>query len=56
MVGHHNDLVATGTNTPGLFVLRRGFPVSVLVGEIRLYATALTPTECSSRVFYLPES
>ena len=34
LVSYHNDLVVAGTTTPGLFVLRRGFGVAGLKGDI----------------------
>jgi hypothetical protein len=54
LVGYHNQIVAAGATTPGLFVLRRGFGISVLVEELVLHAYCLTPIECASAVWYLP--
>jgi hypothetical protein len=56
LVSYHNDMVAAGTTTPGLFVLRLGFGVSVLVGELALPSYCLTPSECACKVWYLPGS
>lgn len=54
LIAHHGNLVASGRTTPGLWVIREGFGIPEILGELLMCSYVLAEQECKSRCLYLP--
>jgi hypothetical protein len=54
LIQYHNNLVAAGRATPGLWVMRDGFRIPEILDAIVLCSHVLEPGECASLCRYLP--
>jgi hypothetical protein len=54
LIGEHSRFVSDRIETPGLFVVRRGFSVVEIVRALVLCSYCLSPAEVASQTLYIP--